>query len=114
MVASVPSALIGNRCNKLLEQFCPTDLTSQNRQPLRGCLDNSLDAAAETSGSSLPRVENLRKSIAQGLQEFVDTDGIEGRPYFVVGYASILTQLGNIRRARSRRVAAKTVRSDLR
>ena len=94
VVASVPSALIGNRCNKLLEQFCTTDLTSQNRQQLRGCLDNSLEAAAETSGSSLPRVENLRKSVARGLQEFVDTDGIEGRPYFVVGYASILTQLG--------------------
>jgi hypothetical protein len=94
VVASVPSPLIGDRCNKLLEQFCPTEVSSQNRQPLRWCLDNSLKAVAETSRTSVSRVENIRDSVAQGLKRFVDTDGIEGRPYFVIGYASILTQLG--------------------
>jgi hypothetical protein len=93
MASSVPAALIGDRCNPLIAQFCPDDLASKNRQSLLGCLQKSLDAT--TSGAEpVPSVENLRQATADGLQRFVDSDGIGGRPYFVSGYASILAQLG--------------------
>jgi hypothetical protein len=122
VVASAPGSLIRGGCGALLAQFCPEEtdpsFNSKNfgkqkaaqfkvpdqfniaeREPLRNCLQKSLKATEEQKATDPPRapspqIEVQLQTVSSGLQNFLASDGIEGRPYFVIGYASILAQLG--------------------
>ena len=93
-LVSIPNYLGRDQCNDLIGLFCPDEIKSADRQPLRACMKRALTATEPDTKSPLPAIESLRQATVGGLKNFIATDGIEGRPYFVIGYASILAQLG--------------------
>jgi hypothetical protein len=92
-LVSIPGYLGRDKCNDLLGLFCPDELNNADRKPLRDCLQKSLAAAELDTKTPSPEIDKLREATVGGLQNFLQSDGVEGRPYFVIGYASILAQL---------------------
>lgn len=110
-VASVPSALLGDKCDDLLEKFCPSafvrereeyqnDLGSKEVRDNRKrnademALPNCLRALQSGQNNQSSSFASLRESIDPLLTGFVKSHGWEARPYYAIGYASILAQLG--------------------
>ena len=112
-VASVPGYLLTNSCDALLYQFCPTvfrsvaarklnDLGSrrEDMKPERNddlqapgnCL-RGIDAAMHQEPKH-PVFKSLQRELEPFLADFVESRGWQARPYFALGYASILSQLG--------------------
>jgi hypothetical protein len=110
-VASVPSAFLADKCDDLLQQFCPDAFSNGNKpgldyigreQPipqrerdngrLASCLRQIKVALAK--GDQHPTLKKLQDEIKPYVTGFVKDRGWDERPYFAVGYASILSDLG--------------------
>jgi hypothetical protein len=111
-VASVPSALLADKCDDLLEQFCPVAFTRSNVHKLNdvGVKSDEPKGKREKNDQLMPCLKELQfavkrdvktpvfaklqQDIQPDLTGFVESRGWEARPYFAIGYASILSQLG--------------------
>jgi hypothetical protein len=107
-VASIPSALLAEKCDSLLEVFCPDAFTKKNKPRLdylgrkRALPETERDDARleacvkqiEADPKQHPALARLRSEIEPYVAGFVKERGWDERPYFALGYASILSQLG--------------------
>ena len=112
-IASVPSYILADKCDDILEQFCPEAFTyttqeklddlghkssrkqrerDKDSQKLTGCL-RVLQSAIRRN-EQIPIFDKLQGDIQPYLSGFVASRGWEARPYYALGYASILSQLG--------------------
>jgi hypothetical protein len=110
-VASVPSAFLADKCDDLLQQFCPEAFSIHDKphldyigheQPipqrerdndhLATCLKQIKDALAK--GEQTPALKKPLDEIRPYVTGFVKDRGWDERPYFALGYASILSELG--------------------
>jgi hypothetical protein len=94
-VASVPSFMLLSKCDDVLQEFCPSAFREKPKRDddeLTGCLKELQFAARKNI--RLPVFTELQQTMQPDLADFVKDRGWEARPYFVLGYASILSQLG--------------------
>ncbi|MGY2902851.1 hypothetical protein [Bradyrhizobium sp. URHC0002] len=111
-VASVPSYLLADKCDALLYQFCPSAFRSVSAKKLNDvglykeetkrernddprasgdCLREIQSAVLQKR--KVPVFETLQRELEPALADFVKSRGWQARPYFALGYASILSQL---------------------
>jgi hypothetical protein len=107
-VSSVPGLWLGDRCDDLLEQFCPKAFSHAKERALndvgqpvgreKRIRDDSQLIPCIRQPQAAPRADSLpsdlKDHLLSDLTSFVQKRGWEARPYFALGYASILSQLG--------------------
>jgi hypothetical protein len=110
-VDSVPSLWLGDTCDDLLEEFCPAAFIFEKKNKLNDVGKKLDDETRKRDDSELraclkqlqttvkannrpPIFAELQHDIEPDLTNFVQGRGWEARPYFALGYASILSQLG--------------------
>ncbi|WP_398472213.1 hypothetical protein, partial [Tardiphaga sp.] len=120
---SGPQSLLHEKCDTFLEQFCADEIEAAKKfrqsprhnvalenlstteadtkfgKPLRSCLQKFAPSANGPPRLWPPHLSELRDHLAASIKKFAETGGVKARPYFVVGYASMLAQLGQYRAA---------------
>lgn len=94
IVASTALPDVLKACQGLLNRYCPP-AQDNTKLPIQ-CLDENLRLFTDISDqqTSNPAMAWARQ-LADHLRSFIDERGLELRPYFAIGYASLMAQLGH-------------------
>jgi hypothetical protein len=104
IMSSTVRQQIVDACGKWIKDYCPDEVRIKgttaiidNQPRLLQCLrkwTNTVDDPSKPTDRAIRKVEDR-------LQSFVQGDGPEERPYFAIGYASLMAHLGHYEAASS-------------
>jgi len=97
IAGSTTEASVLKACQSLFDRYC-LEMPGDGPPPLQ-CLSEGLKQVEAPPESS--KVAKAISLLANNLRQFVDQRGLESRPYFSIGLASMMAQLGQYEAAAS-------------